>query len=51
MEAARSRAGDKILWSKSNWWSREPVKFKSVPKESAAHKPKPSGLKRDTAGE
>jgi hypothetical protein len=26
---------DKILWSRGNWWSREPVKFKMVAKVSA----------------
>jgi hypothetical protein len=39
---------EKLLWSKGNWWSREPVKFKLLAKEPA-HKVKTSGLKMDSA--
>jgi len=27
--------GDKILWSWGNWWSRQPVQFKTTVKDPA----------------
>ena len=38
---------DRILWSKGNWWSREPVKFKRLAKETTVPNGNGSGLQRD----
>lgn len=39
-----------ILWSKGNWWSREPVKFKQSAKDTTVHKTKSSGRKAGFTG-